>query len=198
MGLLRKANNQDSDGITRYECTKQQVVYTALINKCFNEVMSRKVQNEEFTLTDAGNITTALLATVNMDYGEIPPQFKAACDLSLAIVAPSTLEKKKYIKSAVGVAGGVTGIGMILGALGTVLGWGAGVIAAIQAFFVGVSLTGPIALIVGGLSIAGIATYFAFSKRDNATLAQKFKEALIKQTEKAVEATWSKYKYKFD
>ena len=192
MGLLRKTNKQESKSITPYsiECTKVQVVYTALINKCFNEVMSRKGQNELFTLTDAESITTALLATVNADLGEIPPQFKAACDLSLAIIAPSALEKKKYIKSAVGVAGGVTGIGMILGALGAVLGWGAGVIAAVQAFFVGVSLTGPIALIIGGLSIAGIATYFAFSKTDNATLAQKFKEALIKQTEKAIETNW--------
>ena len=84
---------------------------------------------------------------------------------------------------------------MILGALASVLGWGAGVLAAIKTFFVGVALGGPIALGVGGLTIAGIATYFAFSKTDNATLAQKFKEALVKQTEKAVETTWNKYKH---
>ena len=178
--------------------TKVQVIYTTLINKCFNEVMAQKGKDELFTLTDASNITTALLATVNVDYGDIPPQFKAACDESLAIVAPSTLEKKKYKKTAVGVVGGVIGIGMIIGALGTVLGWGAGVLASIKAFFVGVSLTGPIALIIGGLTVAGIATYYAFAKPDNATLAQKFKETRIKQTEESVEATWDKYKYKFE
>ncbi|MBO7597543.1 MAG: hypothetical protein J6T70_10930 [Bacteroidales bacterium] len=175
--------------------TTEQVVYSALITRCFNEIMVRKGIDEVFTLTDATNITVALLATVNEDYGEIPPEFKAACDLSLAIVAPSKIEKIKYIKSAVGVAGGVAGIGMILGALASVLGWGAGVLAAIKTFFVGVALGGPIALGVGGLTIAGIATYFAFSKTDNATLAQKFKEALVKQTEKAVETTWNKYKH---
>lgn len=174
-----------------------QVAYSALISKCFNEIMSRKSKDDVFTLTDASNITEALLATVINDYGEIPPVFKAACDLSLAIVAPSQIEKIKHIKSAVGVAGGVSGIGMVISALGTVLSWGAGVIASIKAFFVGVSLAGPIAIATLGLATIGIATYFAFSKDDNATLAQKFKESLVKQTEKAVEATWEQYKHRF-
>ena len=197
MGIFNKPSKQSTNIVAfnaNVECSNLQVTYTAIINKCFNEIMSQKSKDDVFTLTDGSNIVTALLSVVKKDYGTIPPQFKAACDLSLAIIAPSTVEKMKYIKSAVGVAGGVTGIGMILGALGTVMGWGAGVLGAIKAFFVGVSLTGPIALIIGGLSIAGIATYFAFSKTDNATLAQKFKEALIKQTDKAIEATWNEYK----
>ena len=177
------------------EYSTLQFEYSHLINKCFNEIMSQKGKDDVFTITDAGNITTALLATVKMDYGEVPPQFKAASDLSLAIVAPSQIEKAKYIKSAVGIAGGVTGIGMVISALGTVLGWGAGVLGAIKAFFVGVSLSGPIAVATLGLAIAGIATYFALSKPDNATIAQKFREALVKQTEKAVEVIWKKYNH---
>ena len=160
--------------------------------------MANKSKDDVFTLSDGENIVTALLAVVRKDYKKIPPEIKVACDLSLAIIAPSTLEKTKYIKSAVGVAGGVAGIGMVLGALGTVLGWGAGVLWSIKTFFVGVSLGGPTALVIGGLTIAGIATYFAFSKDDNATLAQKFKEALVKQTEKAVETTWNQYKSRFE
>jgi len=190
--------NLDNDGYNlSANMTTIQVAYYGLISKCFNEIMSRKSKDDVFTLTDASNITDALLATVINDYGEVPPVFKAACDLSLAIVAPSQIEKIKYIKSAVGVAGGVAGIGMVISALGTVLGWGAGVIASIKAFFVGVSLAGPIAIATIGLAIVGIATYFAFSKDDNATLAQKFRESLVKQTEKAVEATWEQYKHRF-
>lgn len=179
-------------------CTDLQFKYSSIINKMFSTLMANKSKDDVFTLSDGENIVTALLTVVKKDYGETPPVFKAACDLSLAIVAPSQIEKIKYIKSAVGVAGGVTGIGMVISALGTVLGWGAGVIASIKAFFVGVSLAGPIAIATLGLIIAGIATYFAFSKDDNATLAQKFKEALIKQTEKAVETTWNQYKSRFE
>ena len=198
MGIFNKLTKKSVDAVTpslNGEFTNQQVTYTDIINRCFNEIMSQKNKDEVFTLTDAGNITTALLAVVKEDYGKIPPQFKAACDLSLAIVAPSQIEKVKYIKSAVGVAGGVAGIGMVISALGTALGWGAGVLASIKAFFVGVSLAGPIAMATLGLAITGIATYFAFSKSDNVTLAQKFREALVKQTEKAVEVTWNKYKH---
>ena len=178
-------------------CTDLQTKYSSLIRKCVTTIMERKSQGEVFTLSDGEKIVEALLAVVKKDYNKIPPEFKAACDLSLAIIAPSALEKTRYIKSAVGVAGGMAGIGSVLGALSMVMGWGAGVLAAIKAFFIGVSLTGPIALAVGGLTIAGIATYFAFAKDDNATLAQKFNEALVKQTEKAVETTWNQYKYKF-
>ncbi|MBQ3688383.1 MAG: SPFH domain-containing protein [Bacteroidales bacterium] len=179
-------------------CTDLQTKYSTIINKTFSTLMANKSKDDVFTLSDGENIVTALLAVVKKDYKKIPPEIKVACDLSLAIIAPSTLEKTKYIKSAVGVAGGVAGIGMVLGALGTVLGWGAGVLWSIKTFFVGVSLGGPTALVIGGLTIAGIATYFAFSKDDNATLAQKFKEALVKQTEKAVETTWNQYKSRFE
>ena len=178
-------------------CTDLQTKYASLIRKSVTTIMERKSQGDVFTLSDGEKIVTALLSVVKKDYNKIPPELKVACDLSLAIIAPSTLEKTRYIKSAVGVAGGVAGIGSVLGALSMVMGWGAGVLAAIKAFFIGVSLTGPIALAVGGLTIAGIATYFAFAKDDNATLAQKFSEALVKQTEKAVESTWNQYKYKF-
>ena len=178
-------------------CSDLQTKYASIIRKSFTTIMDNKSQNDVFTLSDGENIVTALLAVVKKDYNKIPPEIKVACDLSLAIIAPSTLEKTRYIKSAVGVAGGMAGIGSVLGALSMVMGWGAGVLAAIKAFFIGVSLTGPIALAVGGLTIAGIATYFAFKKEDDATRAQKFKEALIKQTEKAVETTWNQYKSKF-
>ena len=178
-------------------CSDLQTKYASIIRKSFTTIMDNKSQNDVFTLSDGENIVTALLAVVKKDYNKIPPEIKVACDLSLAIIAPSTLEKTRYIKSAVGVAGGMAGIGSVLGAVSMVMGWGAGVLAAIKAFFIGVSLTGPIALAVGGLTIAGIATYFAFKKEDDATRAQKFKEALIKQTEKAVETTWNQYKSKF-
>lgn len=181
-----------------FTCVDLQAKYSGIINKLFITKIQNKKEGEIFTLNDGQEIVTGLLSVVSKQYGKIPPEIKASCDLSLAVLAPSTLEKVKYIKSAVGVAGGLAGIGSIIGALGMVMGWGAGVLGAIQAFFVGVSLTGPIALAVGGLTIAGIATYFAFSKEDNATTAQKFKEALTKQVEKAIETTWNEYKYKFE
>ncbi len=208
MGLFsKKPNKEQNEQIISFfdpnkqqfklSCSDLQTKYASIIRKSFTTIMDNKSQNDVFTLSDGENIVTALLAVVKKDYNKIPPEIKVACDLSLAIIAPSTLEKTRYIKSAVGVAGGLTGIGSVLGALSMVMGWGAGVLAAVKAFFIGVSLTGPIALAVGGLTIAGIATYFAFKKEDDATRAQKFKEALIKQTEKAVETTWNQYKSKF-
>ena len=141
--------------------TDLQHWYSGLVNECFVGIIRRKKEGEVFSLSDGQEIVTILLCAVQKDYGKIPPEIKASCDLSLAILAPSTLEKVKYIKSAVGVAGGLAGIGSIIGALGMVMGWGAGVLFSIKAFFVGVSLTGPIALAIGGLTVAGIATYFA-------------------------------------
>lgn len=178
-------------------CTDLQAKYTAIIHKCFDTIMQNKKKDDYFTLSDGEKIVDALLAVVKKDYVKIPPEIKASCDLSMAIIAPTTLEKTRYIKSAVGVAGGMAGIGSVIGALGMVLGWGGGILFSIKAFFVGVSLTGPIALAIGGLTIAGIATYFAFSKEDPITTAQKFKEALCKQVEKAVESTWNEHKDKF-
>ena len=77
----------------------------------------------------------------------VPKQIVAACDLSLAFIAPSMKEKKKLLKRVGTTMGGLGGLAAIITGIGIALGWGTGVVAAIIAWFTGVSLLGPIAWI---------------------------------------------------
>ena len=101
------------------------------------------------------------------------------------------IEKMDLLKKAVAVLGPVAGIGMIIGGVGLILGWGTGVVAAITAYFVGTSLTGPLALIFGGIGIATIATYFAL-KDDEATHGAKFRDVMRKSLTDSIHLIWDK------
>jgi hypothetical protein len=96
------------------------------------------------------------------------------------------------IKTAIGFAGGTIGIGMVIAAVGTALGWGASPITAITAVFVGSSIAGPIAWGVSGLGIAAIAGYFASSSNKEVD-SERFINVLKMSIEKAVEAIWEEH-----
>ena len=170
-----------------------QTKLNAYITHEFNTIMSQKENGEDFSFTDGETITNVVSGFFLNKLGLIPKEVKFACDMSLVVLNPSMKGKINLLKTILGTIGGVTGIGVLVGAIGTALGWGAGVIATIQAFFVSTSLLGPIAWGAGGSALAGIATYFAFHKESNSVIANKFLQVLKKQTEKAIELIWKEY-----
>lgn len=170
-----------------------QTKLNAYISHEFNTIMSQKENGEDFSFTDGETITNVVSGFFLNKLGLIPKEIKFACDMSLVVLNPSMKGKINLLKSVLGTIGGVTGIGVLIGAIGTALGWGAGVVATIQAYFVSTSLLGPIAWGAGGIALAGIATYFAFHKESNSVIANKFLQVLKKQTEKAIELIWKEY-----
>ena len=80
----------------------------------------------------------------------------------------------------------------MIAAVGTGLGWGAGVIASVTAFFTGTAIAGPIFWGIAGIVIAGIAAYYAFSG-SKMELTQRFLNTLEKSTQSAVDVIWPEY-----
>lgn len=135
--------------------------------------------------TSVHNIFTTLLSFT-------PRQVSAACALSKAILAPSKKDQQNLVKAAIGFSGGTVGIGMVISAVGSALGWGAGIVASITAVFVSSSITGPIMWGVGGLSLTAIAAYFAKTS-DHEVDTERFINVLQASLEKAVEAIWDEH-----
>ena len=170
-----------------------QVKLVASISNEFDNIMSHKEKGENFTYTDGQTVTNVVSGFFLKKLNLIPKEVKFACDMSLVVLNPSLKGKINILKSVLSTTAGVAGIGILIGALGTALGWGAGIISVVTAFFVSTSLAGPIAWGAGGVALAGIAAYFAFHKESNTTVANKFLQALKKQSEKAIELVWERY-----
>ncbi len=163
------------------------------IDAKFAEIMSSKSEAGKYlTYIDAVTMTAAVRNIFRNKLSVTPPQVEAACKLSEAVLAPSAKERENLIKAAFGFGGGVAGIAMIIGGLGAALGWGAGVVAAVTAFFIGSSIAGPVAWISGGVAIAAIAGYYALIGIPG-TDTEKFLSVLKNTTGQAVDAIWLQY-----
>lgn len=163
------------------------------IDAKFAEIMNGKVANERFlTYVDAVTLTTSVRNIFKNKLKITPPQVEAACKLSEAVLAPSGKERENLIRAAVGIGGGTAGIAMIIGGIGAALGWGAGVIAAVVAFFAGSSIAGPIGWITAGVAIAAIAGYFALTGSPQKD-TERFMRVLKSSTSQAVDAIWPQY-----
>lgn len=159
----------------------------------FSELMKNRAEGERaIDFIEAKTLTTTVRNIFINRLGIVPPQVETACLMSEAVVAPDKIAQWELIKAALGIGGGVAGIGIVIAAVGTALGWGAGVITAVTAFFVGISPTGPIAWGIIGLTITGIATYYAFSG-SKMELTQRFLDTLEKSTQSAVDIIWPEY-----
>ncbi len=159
----------------------------------FSELMKNRAEGERaIDIIEAKTLTTTVRNIFINRLGIVPPQVETACLMSEAVVAPDKIAQLELIKAALGIGGGVAGVGIVIAAVGTALGWGAGVIASVTAFFVGISLTGPIAWGIIGLAITGIATYYAFSG-SKMELTQRFLDTLEKSTQSAVDVIWPEY-----
>jgi len=166
---------------------------TSTIDAKFAEVMKGKSDSDNFLTFTDGQILTASVRNVFVSaLDAAPPQVEVACELSEAILAPTSAERNNLVKSAVGIGGGAAGIGMILTAVGGALGWGTGVVASMSAFFVGTSLAGPAGWAIAGLSLTGMAAYFATTSNKH-TDTERFLNVLKQASCKAVDTIWSGY-----
>lgn len=172
---------------------KFQSALTSTIDVKFAEIMVSKKESEAYlTYVDAQILAAKVRGIFKNVLSVTPPQVEAACLLSETILAPSTKEKENNIKAAIGIAGGTAGIGIVIGAIGSALGWGAGIIAALGAWFVGTAIAGPIAWGAAGLSLAVIAGYFA-STSNQQTDTERFLRVLKSSIVRAVDAIWPQY-----
>ena len=154
--------------------------------------MSYKQTGEYFSYEDAHDVCSRIRSFFINALGFVPPEVEGSCLIGETLVAPTMILKMELLKKAIAVLGPVAGIAMIIGGVGMILGWGTGVISAIVAYFTGASLTGPLALIFGGIGIATIATYFAL-KDDKATHGVKFREVMRKSLTDSIHLIWDRY-----
>lgn len=182
------AETEDNHNRTRF-----QSALDSTIDIKFAEIIKTKPEKENFLNFIDSQIMTASVRNVFKNaLGAVPPQIEAACKLSEAILAPSALEREQLIKSAVGIGGGAAGVGMIIAGVGGALGWGAGVIASVSAFFVGTSLAGPAGWAIAGITLAGIAAYFATTSNQMKD-TERFLNVLKSSCSRAVEAIWPEH-----
>lgn len=154
--------------------------------------MACKQQGEFFAYEDAHDVCSRVRMFFTKALGFVPPEIEGSCLIGETLVAPGMLERIALLKKAVRVLGPLAGTSMIIAGIGIILGWGSGIIAAITAWFVGVSLTGPLALIFGGIGVATIATYFALSD-DKATYAGRFRDVMRKSLSDSVHLIWGRH-----
>lgn len=208
--LLKSREQKDSDAIDELKldinsdtskmtpesaaaCNRFQAALRSTIDVTFADIMRGKTGPEKFVTYVDGQVLTASVRNIFVSaLGIVPPQIEAACCLSEAILSPSFEEKQRLIKAAVGIGGGATGIAMIIAGAGSALGWGAGVVASVTAFFVGTALAGPIGWAVAGITVAGVAAYFA-TTNDKHIDTERFLKVLKSSTSRAVVALWPEH-----
>ena len=155
------------------------------------------------TLLDATTITNYVRGVFTNRLGLVPPPVEAALVLSEITVTPSTITKIKMFKRAVGLAGGLAGIGLIAMSIMTALGVGTAttapaIWASIVAWWTGTVATAPaphllpVTIALGGAGVAAFAVYFSASG-SAAERAEKFRNALVASCEKAVAGIWDEY-----
>lgn len=157
------------------------------------EIIAGKHEDRKIlTYIDAQTMSASIQNIFINKIGVVPKQVRATCTLCEAILAPSLSEKRKLLKSVLGIAGTTGGIAMIIIGIGLALGWGAGVIATVTAFFTGGAFLGPIAWIAGGVALAAISAYFALSG-DAATNHERYLNALKNGLKGGMPAVWEEF-----
>ena len=183
----------ENDSGSSKECREFKAALESTIDLKFAEIMKSKDDSTNYlTYVDAQIMTASVRNIFKTTLKATPPQVEAACQLSEAVLAPTAKEKERLIKSTIGVAGGATGIGMVVTGVGAALGWGAGAISAIAAVVTGTSITGPVGMVVAGLSIAAVAGYFAASSNLH-TDTERFINVLKTSSARAVDAIWDEF-----
>lgn len=221
LNLKKKASEPDKPATPEQTKFISQLKFS--INQKFAEVLAAKEaakasqksaetggkNNKEesdpalITLLDATTITNYVRAIFTKRLSLVPPPVEAALVLSEATVAPSTIKKLKMFKRAVGLAGGLGGLGTI--AIAIMAGLGVGTTATLPTIWATVAAwfttttastampyLWPVAIGLGGAGIAAFAVYFSASGNSEEQ-AEKFKNALLNSCEKAVAKIWDEY-----
>lgn len=213
-----KRNRNEADAIVSPEQAKFVSLLKLSINQKFAEVLAskketavqqqnKKGKQEEdpafITLLDATTVTNYVRGIFVKKLDFVPKQVEAALVLSEATVAPTTIQKVKMFKRAVGLVGGLGGIGTI--AMSIMVGLGVGTTATVPtmwatfvAWFTTTTTTTtmpylwPITIGLAGAGIAAFAVYFSASG-SSAERAEKFRKALVNSCEKAVAEIWDEF-----
>ncbi len=158
-----------------------------------NIARNKDPKEQHMSYIDAKMLSAQISNFFLQKIGSTPPQIGVALNLSEAVLAPSTAERIQLIKAAVGIAGGVAGIGLVVNGIFLALGVGAGLIASIQAFFVGVAVSGPLGWILGGITLATLAGYFALMGSDERAKTEEYIKVLKVGLSSAVDAIWPEH-----
>ncbi|MCC8166661.1 MAG: hypothetical protein LIQ31_11055 [Planctomycetes bacterium] len=156
------------------------------------EIVAQKQEDKYLTYIDAKAINIFVGSIFMSKLNKIPPQVEAAMLLAEATISPSATERIRLLKSAAGVAGGAAGIALVVTGVLTAIGAGTGVITAVTVFFTGSSLLGPVGMIAGGVALATIAGYFAFSGNPQEN-SEAFLKALKSGLGNAIDTIWQEY-----
>lgn len=88
----------------------------------FGAILAAKPEGKQhLTYIDATTMSACIRNVFKNLTGIVPVQIEAVCRLSEAVLAPTITEKKRLIKSVLGIAGGTGGIAMIIGGIGMAL-----------------------------------------------------------------------------
>jgi len=172
---------------------KFKAALESTIDVKFADVMRTKTGEDVYlTYVDAQILTAAVRNVFKHLLHLTPPQVEAALMLSEAVLAPSALQRIQLIKSSIGAGGTAAGIMIVLGAVGTALGWGASATATFITFFTGAHVLGPLAWAASGLALAGFAGYFAMTS-NNQKNTERFLKVLKSSTLKSIDAIWEEH-----
>ena len=155
-----------------------------------SEILSSKPQDQQYlNWRDMQEVCLVVKSACVKQFNEVPQGVEMTCYLAEAVLAPDKKAKLKLMKQVISLTSGTTGIAIILAGVGAALGWGAGIVTTVTAFFIGTSILGPIAAMAGGAMLAVIAGYFIFDN-DAPTLSNKAVDALRKGLRGALAEYW--------
>jgi len=159
------------------------------------ELIAGKEEESAYLGYDEFRVVTARVRGLFRErLGEVPREVDAACALSEAVLAPTRQETIRLLKTVLTLAGGASGIAMVLSGVGVALGWSAGVVASVTAILGAAGLAGPMGWVVGGAGVAGIATYFMVARNNPALNSEKALEALHAGLRKAEPVLMEEYR----
>ena len=158
-----------------------------------SEILSTKPQDQQYlNWRDMQEVCLIVKSACVKQFNEVPQGVEMACYFAEAVLAPDKKAKLKLIKQVISLTSGTAGITIILAGVGAALGWGAGIVTTVTAFFLGTSMLGPIAAMAGGTMLAVIAGYFIFDN-DAPTLSNKSIDALRKGIRGALAEYWKEH-----
>ncbi len=119
----------------------------------------------------------------------VPADVERALSISLLFLSPNQQRREQTIRTLLSASGGAAGVGLLIGAVGSALGWGAGLIAAIGTAITGASLLGPIAIGALGALVTVLAVYFGTTSNQAAD-SERFMRAFEASNLAAVDNIW--------
>lgn len=159
--------------------------------------VSAKPDNQKYlTYTDAQLINLQIKGFFHKKLNLLPPQIDIVCNSAELILAPSSVERQALLKKMSGSAAGIAGIGTIIAAIGTGLGWGSATIAYVVTFFCGTPFWGPIGWGAAGAMLLVVGGYFMFSDSDEKEGTVRFEKTLREGVKASIDDIWAEHQAK--